>query len=171
MLDGIKEKLKTVIEKIPEEKRPKILVAVGIGLMVMIFLTSGVGLEKKGENSESFETDSTPCLYAEETEKKLEQVISLIDGAGRCKVMVTLDTSEENIYASDINESKSEYVVIKTSSNEGGLLLKIIQPKIRGVAVVCDGGDSYITVNNITDAVCSVLGISSTRVSVTKMSN
>ena len=170
MKDEIIRKLKKLFDKIPESKRPIILVAVGIILMAAIlFSGSGDGKNKKTER----EASSTPdtVSYADETEKKLESVISLIDGAGRCKVMVTLDTSEENVYASDINDGKSEYVVIKTSSDEGGLLLKIVQPKIRGVAVVCDGGDSYITVNNITEAVCSVLGISSTKVSVSKMQN
>lgn len=171
MLEKIKDKIKALILKIPEEKRPKLLVAAGIGFMIIILLSTGIGTEKTEKKTDTSASESTPYLYADETEKKLEQVISLIDGAGRCKVMVTLDTSEENIYASDINDSKSEYVVIKTSSDEGGLLLKIIQPKIRGVAVVCDGGDSYITVNSITDTVCSVLGISSSRVSVTKMSD
>lgn len=169
MRDSIKSKLKPLIEKIPENKRPAVLAGVGIALMLVIFL-SGIGEESHEAEKITVATQNT-VSYAEETEEKLESIISLIDGAGRCKVMVTLDTSEENIYASDINGDKSEYVVIKTSSDEGGLLLKIVQPKIRGVAVVCDGGDSYITVNSITEAVCSVLGISSARVSVSKMYN
>lgn len=168
MSEKIKEKLKPLINKIPENKRPMILVATGLVLMILL-LFSSFDTNVKSENTVSCENNT--LSYTEETEEKLENIISLIDGAGRCKVMLTLDTSEENIYASDINDEKSEYVVIKTSSDEGGLLLKIIQPKIRGVAVVCDGGDSYITVNNITEAVCSALGISSTRVSVKKMKN
>lgn len=168
MIEKIKSRLSDIVGKIPEDKRPKILLFVGLALMALIFLS---GLGANTEKTQTEENSSQPYLYAEETEKKLENIISAIDGAGRCKVMVTVDTSEENIYATDINDVKSEYVVIKTNSNEGGLLLKIIQPKIRGVAVVCDGGDSYITVNNITEAVCSVLGISSTKVSVTKMQN
>lgn len=168
MAEKLRSAIKSITEKIPEEKRPKIIVLVGIGLMALVLLS---GLGGNSEKSENADLEAQPYLYAEETEEKLENIISSIDGAGRCKVMVTLDTSEENVYASDINSDKSEYVVIKTSSQEGGLLLKIIQPKIRGVAVVCDGGDSYITVNSITETVCSVLGISSTKVSVAKMQN
>lgn len=170
MTDEIKKRIKQLVEKIPESKRPIILVAVGIILMAAILL-SGSGGDKDKKVGQETPTVQNTVSYAEETEKKLESVISLIDGTGRCKVMVTLDTSEENVYASDINDGKSEYVVIKTSSDEGGLLLKIVQPKIRGVAVVCDGGDSYITANSITEAVCSVLGISSTKVSISKMQN
>ncbi|MDD6021211.1 MAG: hypothetical protein ACI4GA_01985 [Acutalibacteraceae bacterium] len=169
MIDNIREKLRKLFEKIPESKRPIVLVVVGLIAMSAILFSSFDSKSSKDEKKTSAEA-AAPS-YTEETERKLENIISLIDGAGRCKVMVTLDTSEENIYASDINDGKSEYVVIKTSSDEGGLLLKIVQPKIRGVAVVCDGGDSYITVNNITEAVCSALGISSTKVSITKMKN
>ncbi len=168
MSEKIKEKLKPLINKIPENKRPMILVATGLLLMILLLFSS---FDTKVKSANTVSCENSTLSYTEETEQKLENIISLIDGAGRCKVMLTLDTSEENIYASDINDEKSEYVVIKTSSDEGGLLLKIIQPKIRGVAVVCDGGDSYITVNNITEAVCSALGISSTRVSVKKMKN
>lgn len=169
MLDNVKAKVNRLFEKIPETKRPAVLAGIGIALMLLILFSSFGESDSKAEQSAAPIQNTNS--YTEETEKKLESIISLIDGAGRCKVMVTLDTSEENVYASDINSEKSEYVVIKTSSDEGGLLLKIIQPKIRGVAVVCDGGDSYITVNNITEAVCSVLGISSTKVSVSKMEN
>ncbi len=168
MIEKIKDIINKTAEKIPEEKRPKIIVAVGIGLMALILLS---GMGTKTEKTQSTETQVQPYLYSEEIEQKLEKIISSIQGAGRCKVMVTLDTSEENVYAFDINDSKNEYVVIKTNSDEGGLLIKIIQPKIRGVAVVCDGGDTYTTVNSITETVCSVLGISSTKVSVAKMQN
>jgi len=37
---------------------------------------------------------------------------------------------------------EKEYVLIETDGNEGGMIIKLIQPKIRGVAVVCEGGGS-----------------------------
>ena len=109
--------------------------------------------------------------YLVELERKLTDIISSIEGAGRVKVMITLENSEENVYAVDINESKNEYVLIKTSSDEGGLLLKIIQPKIRGEAIVCDGGEINKVKMRILDATCSAMGISSSKVSISKMEN
>ena len=43
--------------------------------------------------------------YAENIEEKLSALISQIDGAGEAKVMVTLECSDESVYA---REQKSE---------------------------------------------------------------
>lgn len=166
MTEKIKIIIKTVAEKIPKEKRSIVAIVCGMLLMLIILFS-----DLTPENKTVSEGDSETTDYVKVIEEKLSDIVASIDGAGKTKVMVTLDSSEENIYAADINDSKSEYVVIKTSSEEGGLLLKIIQPKIRGVAIVCDGGDSYRVKNDIINAVCSVLDISSYRVSISKMKN
>ena len=65
--------------------------------------------------------------------------------------MVTLDTSEQTQYAKDEKEnSKSgdktseksyekKYVL---TDDDGGVVLKTTEPEVRGVIVVCDGGDN-----------------------------
>ena len=172
MIDKIKTLIKRLIEKIPKEKRPIILAAGGVLLMCVILLSSFFDAGKNEikdtkSDTETYEENG----YVSELERKLTDIISSIEGAGRVKVMITLENSEENVYAVDINESKNEYVLIKTSSDEGGLLLKIIQPKIRGVAIVCDGGEISKVKMRILDAACSAMGISSSKVSISKMEN
>lgn len=172
MIDKIKKLVKTLVEKIPKEKRSIILAVVGILLMCLILLSSFFDTGKTENNdtkayTEAYEENG----YVAELERKLTDIISSIEGAGRVKVMITLENSEENVYAIDINESKNEYVLIKTSSDEGGLLLKIIQPKVRGVAIVCDGGEVGKVKMSILDATCSAMGISSSKVSISKMEN
>lgn len=166
MIENIVDFLKKYIKRIPESKRPLVLVSVGVILLVSVFITDFTPSDETVSVTEESETP-----YIQDIEEKLEDIVSTIHGAGEAKVMVTLDTSEENVYATDINEKRYEYVVIKTSSEEGGLLLKIIQPKIRGVAIVCEGGDSYKVKTDILNAVCSVLDISSSRVSISRMKN
>ena len=172
MIDKMKTLIKSLIEKIPKEKRPVILAATGIVLICAILLSSF--FENDKTEIKDVKTDSEiyeENQYVAELERKLTDIISSIEGAGRVKVMITLENSEENVYAIDINESKNEYVLIKTSSDEGGLLLKIIQPKVRGVAIVCDGGDVGKVKMSILDATCSAMGISSSKVSISKMEN
>lgn len=168
-LNSTTENIKKLWNKIPENSKPVIIIIVGVLLMAGILLSDKIFCNNSGD--EYVVSESERSDYCEIIEEKLNQLISSIDGAGRCKVMVTLEAGEENIFAKNINDSKSEYVVIKTSSDEGGLLLKIVQPKIRGVAVVCDGGEKFTVKNDITNAVCAVLGISSTRVSISKMNS
>lgn len=50
------------------------------------------------------------------------------------------------------------------------MIIKLIQPKIRGVAVVCEGGGSDAVRQEITQAITAVLDISASRVYITKMS-
>lgn len=166
MVDKIKLLFDKFTGRLPEEKKPLLIIAAGVILMLLV-LFSGNG-EDKVQTPENTDVDIS---YAEAIEIRLEDIISSINGAGKTKVMVTLDSSEENIYATDINDDKSEYVVIKTSSDEGGLLLKIIQPEIRGVAVVCEGGDLFSVKSEIINTICSVLDINSSAVSVSKMKN
>lgn len=62
----------------------------------------------------------------------------------------------------------SEYVYDSGNySRSTPLLLEEYPPKISGVAVVCVGGDNPGIQIKIIDLICSLYGISSSRVSVT----
>ena len=95
--------------------------------------------------------------------------------------MVTVETGEENVFAKEVksdeetNENRAssnyeyEYVVIKSgSSAENGMLLKVIEPEIRGVAIVCDGGENAKVRENIINTVSAVLDIKTNKISVCK---
>ena len=167
-MNDIQEKVRKLFGRIPEKKRPLILLIAGIVIMLILVLPE---YSKKSDtavkNSET--ADMSENEYISETEKKLTELISSIEGAGRTKVMLTVASSQENVYAYDINGDKSEYVILKSNSNEGGMLLKVRRPEIKGVAVVCEGGDSSKVKVDIVNAVSSSLGVSSTRISIAKM--
>ena len=104
---------------------------------------------------------------------RLEEMISSIQGAGKTKVMVTLDCSDENVYATEEKSGDTSYensvVIVENQDGESGVLIKVTQPKIRGVAVVCAGGASPTVRQSIIDTVTAVLDISSARVSIATM--
>ena len=66
---------------------------------------------------------------------------------------------------------EDNYIIVKTDNGEEGMLLKVTQPKIRGVAIVCRGGNSPQVRQSITDTVTAVLDISSARVNIAAMKN
>lgn len=168
MVDTLKDKLEKLLQRIPESKR-KVLIIVCVGFLLLICVLPEINIKTdSGDNAEPSEFQIQNS-YIEQTEQRLCELISSISGAGKTKVMLTLESSQENVYAADINSEKSEYVVIKTDSGEGGMLLKVIRPEIRGVAVVCEGGDKARVKVDIINAVSSSLGISSTRISIAKM--
>lgn len=176
-------KIKDIVEGLKNKstKKGKIFIIVVLICFVFVIAFSEIFSQdgkKKTENENSFNSQ----LYVENLENRLEKIISSIDGAGECKVMVTLDTGEENIYAKESknqNEDRNElsktsdeyeYVILKSSSSkEDGMLLKVVEPNIRGVAIVCRGGDNYTVKENIISAVKSVLDIKTNQISITKM--
>lgn len=173
----LKEKLSLMFKK---DKRIVILVVLGVIAIALIVLSEL--LPAKVDTKQEQETVTTNTQTVEvDTEKRLSDIISQIDGAGKVKVMVTLDTSQEYEYAKNSTDDikkdgentdskyEREYVLVDTSNGEECVLVKSTEPKIRGVIVVCDGGDIQSVKNNITNAVASALGVSTNNITVLKM--
>lgn len=158
-----------------ENKKVKIIMIIGAVGMILILLSSFTG----SENTKTEET-SNGLNYSEYTvqlEKKLTDIISNISGVGQCKVMITLENSSENVYATDsefknnddtINQ-KDEYVIYDSKNGETPVLIKEYLPQVMGVTVVCSGGDNIEIREKIIDAVTALFNISANRVSVSKI--
>ena len=170
------EKLKSVFTS---DKKLAVLCAVGVlGVVLLIiseFIPTG---EKKAEKKESVTAAQSQETYAEDIEKRLTEIVSSIDGAGKTRAeqvyarneKIKSDTSGGTALEKENFSDEKEYVLIETDGNEGGMIIKLIQPKIRGVAVVCEGGGSDAVRQEITQAITAVLDISASRVYITKMS-
>ena len=172
-------------------KNPKFIKVIVItGLVgILLILMSGVFTDKK-ENSEAKQSSDIAYIsltqYENELEQNLADIISSINGAGKTRVLLTMDSTVEQVYATDKNmsqnnsensgdstESKKDtsatttYITVELSDGtQQTVLLKEIQPKVRGVVVVCNGGDNNVVKEKIVDAVTKLLDISSSRVSV-----
>lgn len=158
-----------LIEKLKKDK--KLFTALIIGLLgLMLILISEVTPKDKDSDTQPVEiftmTDDELCC-------KLEEIIEKISGAGKAKVMLTYKGSYETIYAADIQESEnkidSEYIIIDTEKGESGLKIKVLSPEIKGVAVVCQGGDSPVIKEQIISVLSALFDISSNKISVAKM--
>lgn len=123
--------------------------------------------------------------YRLEMESNLQELLQSMEGVGTCRVYVTLESGVEYVYAkeqrenSDYKEEGGEKVsksadtqeniiLIDGSNGKTGLLLTEIQPQVKGVVVVCNGGDTAAVCERVTQAVVTALNISSRRVCVTK---
>lgn len=162
-------------------KKNKLLITASAVILVVVFL----GEILAAESEEPVTTDNTAqyaTQYIEKSEKELEALLEKINGAGEVRVMLTLESCYENVYAkghsskTEQNESSSEietdeeYVVVKKgSNNEECLVIKVYEPTVRGVAVVAEGAGNTSVKTAITETVCAVYNISSARVSVEEM--
>ena len=93
--------------------------------------------------------------------------------------MVTVDSGEESVYSSDTetdnqsgensaSSSQKNTFVIVDDDEQKPLLEKEIEPKIRGVIVVCEGADDVYVRQAVIDSLRAALGISSANISVVK---
>ncbi len=175
-------------EKLKKDKRLLLIIIIGTAAIILLLMSELTGKEPKKDDVETTTAAKQTDVgeYADGLEARLTELVSSIDGAGETRIMITLENSAEQVYAENFNSeneasnsggsetsvrsnSQGEYIILDTGDGENGLILKIIQPEVRGVAVVCEGAGSAEVRKNVTEAVSSVLGISSARVSVTKM--
>ena len=144
----IKEKLKGALDG---SKLKNLAVLAGILGLALIFLSNRFDTGSFGAKEASAEF--SVAEYCEKTQSNLEEMISSIRGAGKTRVLLTMENSVE-------------YVYLKDSSTK----TKEVEPHIRGVLVVCEGGDDPVAVERITLAVTKSLGISTARICIAKLS-
>lgn len=174
------KKFLRIKELFKAEKRVRILAVFGVLGILLLGLSEifpKYQTEKKSEETKA-QTETDFCT---ETEQKLSALIAQMEGAGRVQVMLTIESSDEKIYAADEKtnakndgntEQKSydsKYVLVDGDSGDTGILLKTNAPKVKGIIIVCDGGDNPSVENQITNAVSAALGIGANRISVLKM--
>ena len=177
--------MNNVLKKLKSLNIGKKNVAMIILAVVMLFMLAVSEFADGFKNTESINEDGSvnSQKYIQQTEKELELILEKINGAGKVEVMLTLESSYENVFAKGYStkedkgekdekkEVLEEYIIIKNgSSNEECLVVKVYEPAIKGVAVVAEGADNIKVKNAITQTVCALFNISSARVSVEKMS-
>ncbi len=173
-MNDIKERLKSL----SDNRKRFLLIAIGVVcLLVLVAFESG-GSGKAEHTTER--VTPLPDEYIGNTEKELKAILSQVEGAGQVHVMITLESCFENVYAHDYtNKTESqresnhsniteELVVVNSSDGEDGVVIKVYEPVIKGVAVVCEGADNVKVKSAITETVCALFDISSAKVSVTK---
>ncbi len=163
----------------------KALIVIGLlGIVLLAFP------QKEKDHSLKKAEVSYSKQYVEETEKKLEKTLQKIDGVGKVSVMITLESSEELIYAQNEKEStdmqdspsydgenlkkessrrEKTYVFSDYGKDRSALKISSTEPKIKGVIVVCEGGGNSLVKSRVTEA-CSVgLGIRYNSIFVAKL--
>lgn len=185
------ENVKDFLSKLcNDEKYKKWIIVCGLIGIALIFLS---GFFKGGQKTKDVDTDNiTTEQYISSLEQNLVNIVSSIYGAGKTKVLVTLENGKETVYATEekknkeasedkangettrrqeSDDSEKRYITIKNSDGtEMALAVTELQPTIKGVVVVCAGGDNPDVKERIVSAVTTALNITSKRVCVTKLS-
>lgn len=169
-----------------EKQRSKWLMLLGIAGMVLILLSEFTAEE--GESTVVFSSQTVENeAYIESMEEKLVGLVENVSGAGKSHVMITLEQGTQYVYASESkitqdetqshegtdstktqqkDNSESKIVVLEENGISRPLVETSLEPQIKGVVVVCEGGGSSIVQQRITEVLTTVLGVSSNQVCV-----
>lgn len=167
--------------KIPDKikkkiKSPKVLIVLGFIGIGLIFLSSFMP-----SKSDDPPASVSVSEYKKEITESVKEIVTSVTGDKDPTVVVTLDSGIRYTYAdsgetdsstasgSSTNQksqsSKRSYVTVKDSSGaEKALIITENMPEIRGVAIVCMGGDNEQIAEKIKNAVTAALNITSKRV-------
>ena len=159
-------------------------------LSFVSYFISGFFKTEGAKKTKSNSQNSSTKEYVFQLESSLREMVSSIKGAGNTKVLVTLENTEETVYATEEKKNKEatedktdgqlskkresddcekKYITIKDADGtERALSVTQIQPTVKGVVVVCDGGDIPEVQQRVTEAIKTALNITSKRVYVTK---
>lgn len=129
--------------------------------------------------------------YASFLEESLEEILCTIEGVGKVRVMITLESSGETIVEKDINTERNGTTEVDSaggsrnttdlSSSEQTIYLKgqgnadtpyikkVLSPRVAGVVVSAEGGGNAQIVQNITEAIQALFGIEVHKIKIVKM--
>ncbi len=136
-------------ELLRSEKAIKIIFAAGAALIVILAFGGLFGGSRSGNTVTALTAAEELAGYGRALEQRLTDILGEIEGVGELRVMVTLDTTEQTEYG-----------------RSADMRLSVTAPRVRGVIVVCDGGDSVTVKEKVIAAVTGVFGINTLRVSV-----
>lgn len=148
---------------------PALILLLGIILMTL------PAKEKKA--AEPVQTEE-PNIRQTDLQGALEDILCLIQGAGKVRVLLTEAAGEQTLYQTDEDmqtngesESIRQDTVLLTDSarEEAGLIRQIIPPVYQGAVILCQGADSAAVRLAIIQAVASATGLTSDKITILKM--
>ena len=179
----MKQNYSKILEYISQKGRTNVFIIIGFVGIALIVLSD----LPKNKSVKTTQDSTSLTEYKYRIENELSDLLQEINGVGKVKVMLTLQSGTENIYAqqqktqsnSQVNaEANSEnsqtsfenqFVIIDNSGTDQPLIEKTLQPTIQGVVVVCSGADDITVVTAVTNAVAAVLDVPTHKIFVTKM--
>lgn len=175
---NIIERIQLLTDKIKKDKKSIIIFICGL-LIIALIMISEMDFDTENENTESEISDKE---YCDHLENKIKEFVEKIDGAGKAEVIITLAETTEYIYATDNKDTRKnsnntddytlqkDYVIIDNNNNDAGLLIKTIEPKVKGVAISCEGADDIKVQEQIYSTVEALLDLNKSDISISKLS-
>lgn len=164
------------------EKGKKILIFGAAAVIVLLLLSSVTHGTKNASSTNVTETSEDASELEERLEQRLEELLGKIEGVGAVSVMVTLDRSSQTLFEKDektelntksesdgsSENAARETEIVLAGSGKEPLRIGVVQPKVRGAAVVCSGANDPVIREKVANTVAKALNIGISRVYVTE---
>jgi stage III sporulation protein AG len=194
------EKLKNLLETKNRKKLiENSVIAIIIGIILIITASTLLGgSSKKNTVAESDKKSGTELVSrniiqddSSTLKRELETILSQVSGAGRVTVMITYESGKESVPATDVkrtdnttnekdtsggtrditdNDFESKVVYEEQQGTKKPVILKEIQPKVKGAVIVADGADDPVVRENICNAARVLLDVELHKIQVIQRS-
>lgn len=177
--EKVEQALRKVNDMLLKYKYALLILLIGVSLLILgggskpTEQTSAQPEQETTQGSETFDLDAF--------ENKLETSLSAIQGAGRVHLTLSLKSTDEAVYAADIRQAQqgkdsSSYesslaMVSDSGYGQKPVLVKNMYPVFRGALVLCDGADDNTVRLAVTQAVSTMCGLGTDKISVLKLAN
>ena len=161
------------LRELPSDKIKKYALIAVVAAAILLIYFSTLYDKTSAEDENTPQTEN-----AQELEKRMEEALKRVEGAGEVSVVINYESTSELVPAtktdlseqqsssdgkSQNSESKSEDIA-QVSGN--AVILKEKQPKVRGVMVVAKGAKDIRVKNDILFAVMTLLDVTADKVEI-----
>lgn len=138
--------------------------------LLLLMLLLGVLLMTFPQKLEKAESIPLESIEESSLEDRLSEALSLLEGAGKVKVLLTESKGKQTIYQSNLSGERSETVILSDGSRvQSGLIARVDPPEYMGAVVLCQGAGKASVHLSIVEAVANATGLSYDRISVLKL--
>ncbi len=134
---------------------------IGIIAIVCLLTISG-SFSKKSTSDDKSDVDE----YVENLESKLKKNLSLVSGAGKVSVIISVESGMETVLATV--KTHDDDTIREEPFTVGGKTVVITEtyPKISGVVIVAEGADNLQVRVSLINATCVFLNIDSEKIQI-----
>ena len=141
-------------------------------IYIVLFLCCGVLLmllptEAKTGNASPQENSFVTDYSVEKEEQRLEEILSAINGVGKCRVLLSVHNGGELILAED----EGETVVLSNGGTQSTVTVQTQYPAFQGAVIVAGGCENSSVRYDILASVMAYTGLSVDRITICPMKN
>lgn len=138
-----------------------LLLVLFLGILLMTLPT---------HNPPKEETVVESVIQEDSLEERLAASLSMMEGAGKVRVLLTEAKGAQTLYQSDNSGERTETVILNDGSRiQTGLVRRVDPPEYLGAVVLCQGAGKASVRLAVVEAVSNATGLSYDRISVFKL--